>query len=88
MNVVAQIFDRFVEKVCLEISRCYSESILMKVSDIIIYLMKIMRISEIYKKALKVQILSEVALVQVVRKRVSFQDFENENTPKFRCTEI
>ena len=60
----------------------------MKVSDIIIYLMKIMRVSEIYKKALKVQILSEVALVQVVRKRVSFQDFENENTPKFRCTEI
>ena len=60
----------------------------MKVSDIIIYLMKIMRISEIYKKALKVQILSEVALVQVVRKRVSFQDRENENTPKFRCTEI
>ena len=50
--------------------------------------MKIMRVSEIYKKALKVQILSEVALVQVVRKRVSFQDRENENTPKFRCTEI
>ena len=60
----------------------------MKVSDIIIYLMKIMRVSEIYKKGLKVQILSEVALVQVVRKRVSFQDCENENTPKFRCTEI
>ena len=60
----------------------------MKVSDIIIYVMKIMRVSEIYKKALKVQILSEVALVQVVRKRVSFQDRENENTPKFPCTEI
>ena len=29
-------------------------------------------ISEIYKKALKVQILYEVALTQVVRKRVSF----------------
>ena len=27
---------------------------------------------EIYKKALKVQIVSEVALIQVVRKRVSF----------------
>ena len=27
---------------------------------------------EIYKKALKVQILSEVALIQVVKKRVSF----------------
>ena len=50
--------------------------------------MKIMRVSEIYKKALKVQILSEAALVQVVRKRVSFQDRENENTSKFRCTEI
>ena len=50
--------------------------------------MKITCVSEIYKKALKVQILSEVALVQVVRKRVSFQDFENENTPKFPSTEI
>ena len=60
----------------------------MKVSDIIIYIMKIMCVSEIYKKALKVQILSEVALVQVVRKRVSFQDRENENTPKFPNTEI
>ena len=29
-------------------------------------------VSEIYKKALKVQILNEVALIQVVRKRVSF----------------
>ena len=45
--------------------------------------MKIMCVSEIYKKALKVQILSEVALVQVVRKRVSFQDRKNESTPKF-----
>ena len=53
----------------------------MKVSDIIIYIMKIMWrdlkkfvrvVSEIYKKALKVQILNEVALRQVVRKRVSF----------------
>ena len=60
----------------------------MKVSDIIIYIVKITCVSEIYKKALKVQILSEVALVQVVRKRVSFQDFENENTPKFPSTEI
>ena len=31
-------------------------------------------VSEIYKKALKVQILNEVALKQVVIKRVSFQD--------------
>ena len=60
----------------------------MKVSGIIIYIMKIMCVSEIYKKALKVQILSEVALVQVVRKRVSFQDRENENTPKFPSSEI
>ena len=60
----------------------------MKVSDIIIYIMKIMCVSEIYKKALKVQILSKVALVQMVRKRVSFQDRENENTPKFPSTEI
>ena len=55
----------------------------MKVSDIIIYIMKIMWrnlkkkfvlvVSEIYKKALKVQIFNEVALIQVVRKRVSFR---------------
>ena len=41
-NVVAQIFDRFLGQVCLEISRCCSKSIIMKVSDIIIYIMKIM----------------------------------------------
>ena len=36
------------------------------------------------KKALEVQILSEVALIQVVRgKRVSLQDRKNENKPKF-----
>ena len=83
MTVVTQIFDRFVGQVCLEISRCCRESILTKVSDIIIYIMKIMRedlkkivrvVSEIYKKARKVQILNEVALRQVVRKRLSFQD--------------
>ena len=34
VNVVTQIFDRFVEQVCLEILRCFSESISMKVSDI------------------------------------------------------
>ena len=42
MNVVARIFDGFVGYVCLEISRCCSKSILMKVSDIIIYIIKIM----------------------------------------------
>ena len=36
-----------------------------------------------HKKALKVQILNEVALIQVVRKRLSLQDPKNENTPKF-----
>ena len=42
MNVVlTQIFSQFVGYVCLEISRCYSESILMKVSDIIMDIMKI-----------------------------------------------
>ncbi|CAH3017078.1 unnamed protein product [Porites evermanni] len=36
-------------------------------------------VPEIYKKALKVLILNEVALIQVVRKRVSFQDRGNES---------
>ena len=45
-------------------------------------------ISEIYKKALKVQILNEVALIQVLRKRVSFQDRKNESTPKFPSIKI
>ena len=40
-------------------------------------------VSEIYKIALKVQILNEVALIQVVRKRVNFQDRKNESVPKF-----
>ena len=35
------------------------------------------------KKALKVQILNEVALRQVVRKRAGFQECKNENTPNF-----
>ena len=69
----------------------------MKVSDIIMYIMKIMWrdlkkfvrvVSEIYKKVLKVQILNEAALIQVVRKRVSFQDRKNENTPKFPSIKI
>ena len=41
VNVVTQIFGRFVGNVCLEISRCYGESIVMKVSDIIMHVMKI-----------------------------------------------
>ena len=45
-------------------------------------------VSEIYKKALKVQILNEVALIQVVRKPVGFQDRKNENTPKFPSIKI
>ena len=69
----------------------------MKVSDTIIYIMKIMWrdlkkfiqvVSKKYKKAMKVQILNEVALRQVVRKRVSFQDRKNENTPKLPSIEI
>ena len=41
-----------------------------------------------YKKALKVQILNEVSLIQVERKRVTFQDRKNENTPKFPSIKI
>ena len=37
----------------------------------------------VYKKALKVQILNEVTLIQVVRKRVGFQDPKNENIQNF-----
>ena len=69
----------------------------MKVSEFSVYIMKIMWrdfkklvrvVLEIYKKALKVHILNDVALVQVVRKRVSFQDRKNESTPKFPNIEI
>ena len=42
----------------------------------------------IYKKVQKVQILNEVSLIQVERKRVSFQDRKNENTPKFPTIKI
>ena len=59
----------------------------MKVSDIIIYIMKIMwrdfkknRSSRL--RALKVQVLNEVALSQVVK------EHKNENTPKFPNIEI
>ena len=45
-------------------------------------------VSEIYKKAIKVQILNEAALRQVLRKRVSFWDRKNENVPKFPSIEI
>ena len=44
-------------------------------------------VSEIYKEALKVQILNEVTLRQVVRKRFSFKDTKIENTPKFASFE-
>ena len=69
----------------------------MKVSDIFVYIMKIMWrdfkkfvrvVLEIYKKALKVHIMNEVAPVQAVSKRVSFQDRKNESTPKFPNIEI
>ena len=70
----------------------------MKISEIFIYIIKIMWrdskkkivrvVSEIYKKALKVQILNGDALIQVVRKRASFQDRKNESTPKFPSIQI
>ena len=62
---------------------------LMKVSDIIIYIMKIKWIDFIkirssrfrdIQKALKVQILNEVAVIQVVRKRVSLRSQERKYT--------
>ena len=53
------------------------------------FLKKFVRVvSDIYKKALTVQILTEVAIIQVVRKRVGFQDRKNENTPKFPSIKI
>ena len=45
-------------------------------------------VSEIDRKALKVQILNKVALTQVVEKRVSFQGRKKENAPKFPSNEI
>ena len=81
MNVLTHIFDGFVDRFVLKFKRCCSESTSMKVSDLIIYIMKIMRRDSKnirssrfrdVQKALKVQTLSEVALIQVVRKRVSF----------------
>ena len=40
------------------------------------------------QKALKVKIYNKVALGQVVRKQVGFQDLNNENTPNFPSIEI
>ena len=40
------------------------------------------------QKSAKSQILNEVSLLQMVRKRVSFQDRKEENTPKFPSIEI
>ena len=77
MNVVTQIFDRFESFRHFYIH--YEEEILKKFVRVV---------SEIYKKGLKVQILHEVALIQVVRKRVSFQDRKNESTPTFPSIKI
>ena len=52
----------------------------MKVSDIIINIMKIM-----WRDLKKIR---SSSLRQVVRERVSFQDRKNENTPKFPSFEI
>ena len=70
----------------------------MKVSDIIIYIMKIMwrdfkkirssRFRDIRQKSAKDQILNEVALIKVVRERVSFQVRKKKNTPIFRSIKI
>ena len=43
--------------------------------------------ANLYKVAL-IHKVHEVALIQVVRKRVSFQDRKNENTPKFPSIKI
>ena len=69
----------------------------MEVSDLIIYIMKIMwrdlkiirssGFRDIQENA-KSANFEEVALGQVVRKRVSFQDRKNENTPKVPGTMI
>ena len=40
------------------------------------------------QKSVKVQILNEVALIQVVRKRVSFQDRKNKSSPTFPSIKI
>ena len=68
----------------------------MKVSDIIIYITKIMwwvlkrilssSFRDIQESA-KSQNSSKVILTQVMRKQVSFQDRRKENTPKFSSIE-
>ena len=61
----------------------------MKVSDIITFIMKIMGFrSAMYKRALKVKISNKVALRQVLRKQVGFQNRKNKNTPNFPSIEI
>ena len=69
----------------------------MKVSDIVIYIMKIVwwglkrilssRVRDI-RRSTKSQNSNKVTLRQVVRKQVSFQDRKKGNTPKFPCIEI
>ena len=63
--LLTEIFDRFVGNVCLEISRCYYESILMKVSDIPMHIIEItwlrlkiicQAVVEIHRKAIKIKI--------------------------------
>ena len=88
VNVVTQIFDRFVGQVCLEILRCCSESISMKVSDIIIQLLyedDVMRfLKNSFESFRDIQkILNEVAFVQVVRKRANFQDSQERKYTNF-----
>ena len=70
--------------------RCCSGSILMKDSDIIIYIMKILwRGLEIYRKAVELEVKFRIKLhLQEVRKHVGFTDHKKENTLKFPRSKI
>ena len=90
VNVVTRILGQFVGQVSLEKSSCCSESILIKVSDIVIYRTSKKLCDEVYKefcRAMILNILSKVALRRMARKQVSFQDRKKENTPKFPSIE-
>ena len=88
VNVVARSLNRFVGQVCHEISRGCSESILMKISEESEEILKkfVRVISEIYKKALQVQILNEVALRQVMTGGEKTDQFLRSQERK--CTKI
>ena len=93
VNVVTRILGQFVGQVSLEKSSCCSESILIKVSDIVIYRTSKKLCDEVYIEfcravlEITLNILSKVALRRMARKQVSFQDRKKENTPKFPSIE-